>query len=148
MKRWNAGFPEWKTLVAEFEGEPDMRDWELKEGSNPDVKKRVELAFMWMATKYEIISSVMPMRIFEYFEKGENERKVYKAHSKRVSAIIEKLSRLHLCPRKIREGHEGADVREQREIAGVAYRLDKADGPLAGGKYGRLDADQRLVPRD
>ena len=126
MKRWNAGLPEWKDLVAEFEGEPDMRDWELKEGSDPDIKKRVELAFMWMATKYEIMSSIMPIRIYEYFEKGENERKAYKAHSKRVSAIIEKLSRLHLCPRKIREGDEGADVREQREIAGVAYRLDRS----------------------
>ena len=96
LERWGAGLPEWKALVDEFEDEADMRDWEMKQGSDPEVKKRVELAFIWMTAKNEIASSIMPIRIHEYFEKGMNERKANKAHVKRVNSIIEKLSRLGL----------------------------------------------------
>lgn len=142
------GLADWKSLVAEFEEEEDMRDWEMKTGNDPGLKKRVELAFIWMTAKNEIASSIMPIRIHEYFERGMNERKAYKAHVKRVNSIIEKLSRLGLCPRKIREGDEGAETRRQREAQGVPYKLDRKEGPLEGGKYSPLDADARVVPRN
>ena len=135
-------------MVAEFEEVENMRDWEMKSGNDPELKKRVELAFIWLTAKNDIASSIMPIRIHDYFERGVNERKAYKAHVKRVNSIIEKLSRLGLCPRKIREGDDGADTRREREAQGVPYKLDRREGPLEGGKYSPLDADARVVPKN
>ena len=59
MVQWDKTPDDITALAAEFSSKKDIRRYELETSSDPEIKMRIELAFLWLTFKDELATSIM-----------------------------------------------------------------------------------------
>ena len=61
--RWKKTDADITAMAEEFNDMPDVRVWETEKSSDPEIKAKVEMAFMWMTAKDELELRYVPARV-------------------------------------------------------------------------------------
>ena len=96
--------------------------------SNPEIKAKVEMPFIWSTFKDELELRIMPARVHAYFVLGHAAARAYSDHVNRVNSALHKASQLGICPARVRTRNDGDEKHKARLEEEEIYKTYRAQG--------------------